>query len=62
MDTKQQMGNEARLKAGKLSQYFLDRGNPVPLWLAARSRVTGFRCDDLERTHWKKVGRSMFAD
>jgi len=56
------MGIEARLKVGKPNQFFLTRGNPVPLWLKARLQATGFRRDDLERTHWKKVCRSMFVD
>ena len=41
---------------------FLNRGSPAPLWLKARSRTIGFRPDDLERTHWKKVSRSMVVD
>ena len=41
---------------------FLNRGNPAPLWLKARARTIGFRRDDLERTHWKKVSRSMVVD
>jgi hypothetical protein len=32
----------------------------VPLWLEARARTIDFRRDDLVRTHWKKIGRSMF--
>jgi len=41
---------------------FLNQGSPPPLWLKARDRTVGFRPDDLERTHWKKVSRSMVAD
>jgi hypothetical protein len=41
---------------------FLNRGTPAPLWLKARGRTIGFRRDDLERTHWKKVSRSMIVD
>ena len=41
---------------------FLNRGSPAPLWLKARARTIGFRRDDLERTHWKKVSRSMVVD
>ena len=62
MDTKRPIGIEARLDAGKANQFFLNHGNPVPLWLKARARANGFRRDDLERTHWNKMSRSMFAD
>ncbi len=41
---------------------FLNQGSPAPLWLKARARAIGFRRDDLERTHWKKVSRSMVVD
>ena len=41
---------------------FLNRGSPAPLWLKARARTIGFRRDDLERTHWKKVSHSMVED
>ncbi len=41
---------------------FLNHGGPVPLWLKARIQAIGFRRGDLERTHWKKVWRSMFVD
>ncbi len=41
---------------------FLNRGRPAPLWLKARARTLGFRRDDLERTHWKQVWRSMVVD
>jgi hypothetical protein len=34
----------------------------VPLWLKARAWMIGFRRDDLERTHWKKIWRSMVVD
>jgi hypothetical protein len=37
----------------------LNPDDPVPLWLKARARAIGFRHDDLVRTHWKKVWRSM---
>jgi hypothetical protein len=40
----------------------LNRGSPAPLWLKARARTIGFRRDDLERTHWKKLSRSMVED
>jgi len=38
------------------------RTGPVPLWLKARARAAGFRQQELERTHWKKVWRLMFED
>jgi hypothetical protein len=41
---------------------FLNGGSPAPLWVKARVRAIGFRRDDLERTHWKKVSRSMAVD
>ncbi|MGA9450657.1 MAG: hypothetical protein WBW41_04845 [Verrucomicrobiia bacterium] len=41
---------------------FQNEGSPAPLWLKARARAIGFRRDDLERTHWKKVCRSMVVD
>jgi hypothetical protein len=31
-------------------------------WLKTTVRTIDFRCDDLERTHWKKVWRSMQED
>ena len=31
-------------------------------WLEATARTIDFRRDDLERTHWKKVWRSMVVD
>jgi hypothetical protein len=37
----------------------LDQGSPVPLWREARAQAIDFRHDDLVRTHWKKIGRSM---
>jgi hypothetical protein len=40
----------------------LHQGSPVPLWLEARARTIDFRRDDLERTHWKKICRSMPDD
>jgi hypothetical protein len=39
-----------------------DQGRPAPLWLKARVRTIGFRRNDLERTHWKKVCLSMFEE
>jgi hypothetical protein len=56
------MGNEAGISDGKVKRFILNRGNPVPLWLKARVQAMDFQRDDLERTHWKKVWRSMFAD
>jgi hypothetical protein len=41
---------------------FLNRGGPAPLWMKARARTIGFRRDDLERTHWKKLSHSMVED
>jgi hypothetical protein len=38
------------------------QAGPVPLWLQARARAAGFRQQELERTHWKKVWRLMFED
>jgi hypothetical protein len=46
--------------ANKEYRNFLNQGSPVPLWLEARARTIDFRRDDLVRTHWKKIGRSMF--
>ena len=45
--------------ANKEYRDFLNQGSPVPLWLKARARTIGFRRDDLERMHWKKVWHSM---
>jgi hypothetical protein len=41
-------------------QNSLNQGSLTPLWMKARARMIGFRRDDLERMHWKKVWRSMF--
>jgi hypothetical protein len=30
-------------------------------WLEETAQTVDFRLDDLERTHWKKVWRSMLA-
>jgi hypothetical protein len=59
---KQTMCNETWINGGKIKQFSLNGGNPVPLWLKARVQAMDFRPDELERTHWKKVWRSMFAD
>jgi hypothetical protein len=56
------MGIEAKWDVGKVNQFLLNRGNPVPLWQTARAWTIGFRRDDLERTHWNKLGRSKSAD
>jgi len=56
------MCNETWINGGKIKQFSLNGGNPVPLWLKARVQAMDFRPDELERTHWKKVWRSMFAD
>ena len=39
--------------------YPANQGSTVPLWQQARARTIGFRRDDLSRTHWRKVWRSM---
>lgn len=39
-----------------------NQGSPMPLWLKARAWTIGFGRDDLMRTHWKKVWRSMRDD
>jgi len=46
----------------KANRFSLNRVSPVPLWLMARVRAIGFRSDDLLRTHWNKVWRSMVED
>ena len=46
----------------KANRFSLFRGSPMPLWMKARAQAIGFRLDDLERAHWKKVGRSMCED
>jgi len=56
------MGNEAGTSGGKVKRFSLNRGTPVPLWLKSRVQAMDFQRDDLERTHWKKVWRSTFAD
>jgi hypothetical protein len=43
-------------------RFFLNHGCPTPLWHKAITQTIGFRRDELERTHWKKVWRSMFVD
>jgi hypothetical protein len=43
-------------------RFSLWRGCPAPLWHLARMQATGFRRDDLERTHWGKIWRSMFDE
>ncbi len=48
--------------AGDAYQIPLHRAGFVPLWQKARARTIGFRRNDLERTHWKKVCRSMQDD
>lgn len=45
--------------AGNAFLIALNEASPMPLWLKARARAIGFRRDDLERTHRKKVCRSM---
>ena len=40
----------------------LNRGSSTPLWLKAIARTIDFRRDDLERTHWRKLGRTMLDD
>jgi hypothetical protein len=62
MDMKPTMGNEVGIRGGRVKRFYLNGGNPVPLWLKARIQAMDFQHDDLERTHWKKVWRSMFAD
>jgi hypothetical protein len=39
-----------------------NQGIVVPLWLKARARTIGLGREDLERSHWKKVWRSMDED
>jgi hypothetical protein len=48
------MKNKGRMKFQKLY-------GPVPLWVRAMEQKIGYRSSELERTHWKKVCRSMFA-
>ena len=46
----------------KANGFTFIRGSPIPLWMKARVHAIGFRSADLERTHWKKVGRLMCED
>ena len=48
--------------AGNAFRISLNQGSPAPLWQRARNRTIGFRHDDLVRTHWRKVWRSMLDD
>ena len=48
--------------AGNALRFSLNQSSPVPLWIMARTQTIGFQRGDLERTHWKKVWRSMFVD
>jgi hypothetical protein len=48
--------------AGRAFHFSPSQGGPAPLWQRAKIQAIGFRHDDLERTHWKKVWRSIFAD
>ena len=48
--------------ARKTGRITLNRGSPVLRWLEAAAQTIDFRLDDLERTHWKKVWRSMLDD
>ena len=45
--------------AGKTCRISLNQGRPVLRWLEATARKVGSRLDDLERTRWKTVWRSM---
>ena len=45
--------------ASQADQNTTDQGSPVPLWREARAQAIDFRHDDLVRTHWQKLGRSM---
>jgi hypothetical protein len=45
--------------ARKTCRITLNQGSPVLRWLEATAQTIDFRLDDLERTHWKKVWRSM---
>ena len=40
----------------------LNQGRSGLRWLKATVRTINSRRDDLERTHWKKIGRSMVGD
>ena len=48
--------------AGNLYKSPLDGECPTPLWLRARAHTIDFRPEELARTHWKKLGRSMLDD
>jgi hypothetical protein len=45
--------------ARKACRISLDQGRSVVRWLEATARTIDFGRDDIERTHWKKVWRSM---
>ena len=45
--------------ASQADQNPLAHGSPVPLWREARAQAINFRHNDLVRTHWQKLGRSM---
>jgi hypothetical protein len=45
--------------ARKTCRISLNQGSPVLRWLEATAQTIDFELDDLERTHWKKVWRSM---
>lgn len=39
-----------------------NQSSPPPLWRLAQMRTFCFRREDLERTHWQKVRRSLVED
>jgi hypothetical protein len=43
-------------------RFSLNHGCLTPLWQKARTQTIGFRRDEFERTHWKKVWRLIFVD
>jgi hypothetical protein len=43
-------------------RFSLNRGCPAPLWQRAQVQAINFHHADLERTHWKKVWRSMYEE
>jgi hypothetical protein len=43
-------------------RFSLNRGCPPPLWQQARIQAINFQHDDIERTHWKKVWRSLYEE
>ncbi len=45
--------------AYSIRRNFLNPGYPAPLWL---DQTIGFRDDDLEMKHWKKIMRSLLED